>query len=136
MTFYKTLSSHVWTLSDSPKAISDPCPAGWRLPDGGSNGVWAKAGFADMPFDSQNMGILFNIGSSSVTWYPASGYVSSTGLKDIGSHGYFLSASTLNNDGYGDLYILKFYMSSVTTSATAFSINSAYPVRCQKDVQK
>lgn len=136
MTFYETLSSHVWTLSDSPKAISDPCPAGWRLPDGGSNGVWAKAGFADMPFDSQNMGILFNIGSSSVTWYPASGYVSSTGLNDIGSSGYFLSASPLKTDGFGDLYILEFNMSSVRTSATNLSNDRAYPVRCQKDVQK
>lgn len=124
-----------WTLSDSPKAILDPCPAGWRVPDGGSNGVWAKAGFADMPFDSQNMGILFDIGSSSVTWYPASGYVSSTGLQFLGSIGYFLSASTPPNDDYGDVYLLKFSSSSVNTSGTNFS-TSAYPVRCQKDVQK
>ena len=123
-----------WTLSDSPKAILDPCPAGWRVPDGGSNGVWAKAGFADMPFDSQNMGILFDIGSSSVTWYPASGYVSSTGLQFLGSIGYFLSASTPPNDDYGDVYLLQFSSSSVNTSGTNFSTN-AYPVRCQKDVQ-
>ena len=32
-----------WPDSGSPKSIYDPCPAGWRVPDGGENGIWAKA---------------------------------------------------------------------------------------------
>ena len=32
-----------WTTSAATKSIYDPCPAGWRVPDGGSNGVWSKA---------------------------------------------------------------------------------------------
>ena len=27
-----------WTTSDKAKSIYDPCPAGWRVPDGGNNG--------------------------------------------------------------------------------------------------
>ena len=32
-----------WTTSKKAKSICDPCPVGWRVPDGGSKGVWAKA---------------------------------------------------------------------------------------------
>ena len=32
-----------WTESSSPKSIYDPCPAGWRVPDGSENGVWSRA---------------------------------------------------------------------------------------------
>ena len=32
-----------WTTSDKTKSIYDPCPAGWRVPDGYDYGVWAVA---------------------------------------------------------------------------------------------
>ena len=33
----------LWTTSDKTKSIYDPCPAGWRVPDGGDNGIWSTA---------------------------------------------------------------------------------------------
>ena len=62
------------TRWQSNKTIYDPCPAGWRVPDGGSNGVWAKAGFDDQSYDTSNEGILFGLDfTSPASWYPNTG---------------------------------------------------------------
>ena len=84
-----------WTTSESSKSIYDPCPSGWRVPDGGDNGIWSKAGFDDTTYDSTNEGISFSISSPSTTWYPASGYrhIYTGGLRDVGYNGYYWSAS-------------------------------------------
>ena len=83
----------------SSKTIYDPCPPGYRVPDGGYNGYdgfWAKAfgenrNFKDEGgFDSANKG--FNFGSSgkgnaklsnsaSTCWYPAAGTTSASVLS-------------------------------------------------------
>lgn len=71
-----------YTRWQSEKTIYDPCPAGWRVPDGGPEGILAKAtgGFADIyASDGSNFsGVLgndetiyypgFNDGSWSVYW--------------------------------------------------------------------
>ena len=85
-----------WTTSDRIKSIYDPCPAGWRVPDGGEDGVWAKAGF----FDNNYVGIankeaMFYI-SSSTTAYPLAGY------RDYEDDGDLLNVST--RAGYWSAY--------------------------------
>ena len=90
-----------WTTSEANKSIYDPCPAGWRVPDGGSNGVWSKAKGSSLSFDysydTTNKGMNFSgkFGSASTIWYPASGYrYSGDGsLNDVGDYGYYWSAS-------------------------------------------
>ena len=73
-----------WTESSNDKSIYDPCPVGWRVPDGDSNGVWSKALGSNLDFDytydSANKGINFSgmFGSESTIWYPASGCRSPT----------------------------------------------------------
>lgn len=32
-----------WTTKEKAKGIYDPCPYGWRIPDGGKGGLWSKA---------------------------------------------------------------------------------------------
>ena len=59
----------------SEKTIYDPCPAGWRVPDGGDNGIWNNAGFRMTDYDYVNHGISFDIESHSSAWYPTSGYL-------------------------------------------------------------
>lgn len=87
-----------WTTSDKSKSVYDPCPSGWRVPDGGSNGIWSKAGFDDTTYDSTNEGISFSISSPSKTWYPASGFRSSDAgsLGGVTYGGLYWSASPLN----------------------------------------
>ena len=78
MTFYTHmyLPTRYWA---SVKTAYDPCPAGWRVPDGGENGVWAKAlgtsSEVSLSGDSINHGINFSgiFGDSESIWYPASG---------------------------------------------------------------
>ena len=72
--YYSGSSSTDNTRWQSTKTIYDPCPAGWRVPDGGSNGVWKKAGFDDQSYDSSDEGMLFGSISSPATWYPAAGF--------------------------------------------------------------
>ena len=84
-----------WTTSESSKSIYDPCPAGWRVPDGGSNGIWSRAGFDDTTYDRINRGMSFSISSPSTTWYPASGWrgINYGDLSDVGRNGLYWSAS-------------------------------------------
>ena len=99
-----------WTTSETVKSIYDPCPSGWRVPDGGDNGIWSKAGFDDTTYDSRNEGISFSISSPSTTWYPASGcrFYDGGGLYYVGNDVSYWSASPygyyayyLNFSSYG-----------------------------------
>ena len=92
-----------WTTSETTKSIYDPCPSGWRVPDGGSNGVWSKAFGSSSSFtqsslyDSTNEGMNFSdkFGSASTIWYPASGCrdYNDGSLYDVGYYGSYWSAS-------------------------------------------
>ena len=97
-----------WTTSDKTKSIYDPCPAGWRVPDGGDNGVWSKAlgssaDFDDLSlYDSSNNGINFSgkFGAASTIWYPVLGYLegivnpdSVEGIQNVGYQVAYWSAS-------------------------------------------
>ena len=120
-----------WTTSDKTKSIYDPCPSGWRVPDGGSSGMWKKAGFDDTTYDIVNEGISFSISSRSKTWYPASGYRFSRDgdLHRVGSYGYYWSASP-----YGcDACSLSFYnYGSVSPSVSSYR-SSGFSVRCVRE---
>ena len=87
------------TLWQSTKTIYDPCPAGWRVPDGGSNGVWKKAGFDDQSYDSSDEGMLFGSISSPATWYPAAGfrYGNFGALYYVGDFGIYWSVAPYGN---------------------------------------
>ena len=99
-----------WTAKQG-KSIYDPCPAGWRIPVGGPEGIWAKAVGSSAifrnNFDSENMGMQFTniFGGSSSIWYPASGYRERTdGSLCVGRSGYYWADAAL--DTYGG-YCLK-----------------------------
>lgn len=126
------------TRWQSNKTIYDPCPAGWRVPDGGENGIWNVADFSDTPSDRVNYGKSFNISTPSTTWYPASGYREySNQLSDVGDSGRYWSvtpvesSSQSKNKAY-DLYFL--YYSDFVDPVDDFPIRiNALSVRCQKE---
>ena len=63
-----------WTESENAKSVYDPCPAGWRVPDGGEDGVWGTAGFENPTFDDIKKGKIFSNNGIDI-WYPAAGYL-------------------------------------------------------------
>ncbi|MBO5709869.1 MAG: hypothetical protein J6S01_11055, partial [Bacteroidales bacterium] len=100
MDWYYTGSEHTDdTRWQSEKTIYDPCPVGWRVPDGGSNGIWSKAGFIDTPDDRTNMGISFNINSPATTWYPHLGVCGDSNglLGGVGYIGYYWTVTPSSN---------------------------------------
>ena len=122
----------------SGKGSYDPCPAGWRVPDGGSSGVWAIAFGTGRPFesswDSVNRGMDFGstekkLGSG-VIWYPAPGYrsISSGALSSVGHESYYWSCSTNGRNAC----CLGFYENGGITHATADSRSLGFAVRCIK----
>ena len=91
-----------WTTPEKDKSIYDPCPAGWRVPDGGANGVWSKAGFGKTTYDSANEGISFIINSPFKTWYPASGFFDGDDgdLEYVGERGLYWSSSDYDRSAF------------------------------------
>jgi uncharacterized protein (TIGR02145 family) len=96
--------------SQSEKTVYDPCPAGWRVPVGGSEGVWAKAfatgtNFKDeQAYDSDNRGYNFSesLGAAASIWYPLAGYLNGGDavLKATGSTSYHWSVTPSGNNAF------------------------------------
>lgn len=109
-----------WTTSEKEKSIYDPCPPGWRVPDGGRTGIWAKSsensGYFEVGYDKSNSGMNFKkvFCKDNVIWYPSCGSLTSDGvLKGIGYFSHYWSASINEINAY-NLYIND--LNSVHTS--------------------
>ena len=114
----------------SAKTIYDPCPSGWRVPDGGSEGVWVLAGFTNTAFDDVNKGRSFEITSPEATWYPALGYLdrSNGALYSVGIDGHYWSVSPTGRSAY-DLYFYGSSFNMTNSDDRAYG----FAVRCTKD---
>ena len=126
-----------WTTSEATKSIYDPCPSGWRVPDGGDNGVWSKAcgssSWFDYTYDNTNEGINFSgkFGSDQNIWYPVSG-VRSYGdgsLCGVGYSGNYWSASPLNNEAF----YLHFNSTGNGNSSHYYDRANGLSVRCLQE---
>ena len=131
-------SSRDNTLWQSSKTIYDPCPPGWRVPDGGDNGVWSKAvgsgnSFEDYPYDDTNKGMDFTgkFGSAETIWYPAAGFLfySDGSLGRVGSSGYWWSCTPSDDDAYC-LYLNRY---GDVTPSDCNSRARGFSVRCSQE---
>ena len=132
-----------WTESSSEKSVYDPCPAGWRVPDGGENGVWSKALGSSSEFvyiyndTNKGMNLSGKFGSSSTIWYPASGsrYDSGDCLALIGdpSYGNHCRCWSASPANYSDACFMGFNASG--TIGPLFAIPRIYgnSVRCVRE---
>ncbi len=133
------------TVSDntrwqSVKTIYDPCPAGYRVPDGGANGVWAiglgtEYGFS-LSYDNISGGI--NFGNSNQNyhltemqdcWYPGTGMLDSYygNIYNVGYAGGCWACTTNGHDAH------LFYIGSYSEPASSAYRSFGYPVRCMKE---
>jgi len=69
---YAGRQNELWT---DVKTIYDPCPAGWRVPKGGPDGVWNQVSEGSYSADTSNHGVRFTLSSGGVAWYPCTGYL-------------------------------------------------------------
>ena len=133
-----------WTTSDGAKSIYDPCPKGWRVPDGGISGVWSTV--LDTPnsitaaFDSYNKGMNFSgkFGSDSVIWYPCTGLYSSRdgGFDNVGEACYNWSSSASTSKYYlGAQYFNFWYNGNVFPSGGVADFAFGMPVRCIQELR-
>lgn len=129
-----------WHTSESVKGLFDPCPAGYRVPDGGDNGFWATAlGTSSNAWNSaimkwSNSGFTWTLDNEpTAAWYPAVGcrHYDSGALYDVGYYGYYWSASPYPSySNYA--YYLYFYDGNVNP---AYNYNRGYgqSVRCVRE---
>ena len=122
-----------WTESNSVKSIYDPCPAGWRVPDGGAEGVWSKALGSPTEFNYEIYLYYYNfagkLGSDANILYPVSHFIDAEGNRVNNSHSECWSASSYYNDA-STLAILfgnRVYPSRYDNRALGLS------VRCVKE---
>ncbi|MCR4566365.1 MAG: Ig-like domain-containing protein [Bacteroidales bacterium] len=125
-------SSRENTLWKSSKTIYDPCPPGWRVPDGGSNGVWAKAVNNSSSFTynwndtKKGMNFSGKFGSAGTIWYPAAGCLrlGDGSLSNVGDGGGWWSC-TPNDYGAYYLYLSlngRVYPSDGSSRALGYSV--------------
>ncbi len=110
--YYLGTDNTRWTTSESNKSVYDPCPAGWRVPDGGADGVWSTAKGSSSgyygTYDGTDKGMNFSgeFGTASTIWYPAAGnlrYIDGS-LYGVGQEGNYWSAAAENNFAYYFLF--------------------------------
>ena len=137
------------TRWQSNKTKYDPCPPGWRVPDGGSNGIWAKAGLPEngaiarvdpdpsdddyiadqlvlYPYpveDKDKAGFTVLAENAGVdTWYPCAGGINpyaETWFVSVGLEGYYWSATSCNNASVYG-FSFHYYKDSKTEGAFVF----------------
>ena len=139
MTFYTGLylPDGSWA---STKTAYDPCPAGWRVPEGGDNGVWAKAlgktKDVNVPYDYTNRGMNYTgaFGGDETIWYPLLGCrsISDGYLEGVNFKGYYWSYSPLGSNG-SYAYYLYFGNTGVVGPSKHQTRAYGYPVRCLQE---
>ena len=132
--YYSTPDDAFWKSS---KTIYDPCPVGWRVPDGGDNGVWATAiGSSSLyydTYDGTNRGINFSgkFGNDTSIWYPTTAQLNWNGSLVV-QFGEVNSWSVSQSNS--NAYILSCGDSGAVCPSSLLSKVHGYSVRCQKDM--
>lgn len=121
-------------LWDKTKSIYDPCPPGWQIPEGGTDGIWSGFPNGKTSFDSSNHGITFGTTySTPKTWYPAAGYIDPvsaqfTKEKEVGAN---WACSAAGNLSYG----LTFSSDGTIKTSDKSGRATGKSIRCCKNPQ-
>ena len=121
-------SSNRWTPSE--KTMNDPCPVGYRVPNGGSSGIWETAGYTSTWNSTTRTMSLKILENGGVAYYPACGFLTrEEGTLNYAGENGLVWSSTQNGN-------MAYYMDFNLGSTSVYSYNAyradARPVRCQK----
>ena len=143
----------LWRGEAKTKTENDPCPPGWRIPDGGTGlnnvqaGLWAKIGLSaygktDFPNWYQRgwKGMTFQISDDEQSsWYPLAGGIGlNTELKLVGVDGTYWTNLPVGGDKY-EVYAMNFYITGETSDVYYAFCSAEIPratgnsVRCCKE---
>ena len=139
--WFSTASLHdSKALWNSKKTIYDPCPFGWRVPDGGSNGFWKTAlgalgdmsgGYSQIMKGVNASGYL---GQDEQIWLPYAGYkdIRNGEFLSVGSRGFYSSCYSDGSSFCGLILHGEGNCASAMIGAT-ITLSSAASVRCVKE---
>lgn len=120
-------TTNLW--SETVKKVYDPCPYGYKIPNGGDNNYLIASGFSKPSSVDANNGFSFNVDNNITTWYPAAGNIGLTGtMQYVGSYGRYWTVSRYSTtSGY--------YLRLQPNSSLTRYLNYGYglSVRCQKE---
>ena len=132
-----TSDNSAWGVN---KTELDPCPVGWKVPSGGSNGLWGN--FTLGTFDSTNDGMLFDSSCAAPdVWMPAQGFLSDSesyyaGWWQSGYEGRYWTVTTLD-DTHSEFFYFKSSEISASHSVNGWSTHcsraNGMAVRCVED---
>lgn len=129
----RTINPTLWT---SDKTVYDPCPLGWRIPDGGPDGVWHKASHGRQKpseygdYDNHGWDFMGYLSDDHI-WYPAVGtLVRLPYISDVKSSAKYASC-TYEDTISSNVYHFEYNLYQVQTNV--YGYRSTYSVRCQKD---
>lgn len=114
-------------LWDNEKTIYDPCPAGWRVPDGSNNSPWAS--IREMGWNGNGTLVYFDTIDSDMAYYPTGGYADSNfAIMQFGNEASMYTCDALDTDSAYTFYYVNWgWAYSGSTSKEDFK-----SVRCQK----
>lgn len=122
------------TLWNKSKTIYDPCPRGWRVPDGGKTGVWQgfPDGYGGNKYDWSRSGMTFGIEYCvPPAWYPSIAIRPNyLGGADFSETGWYWACNSYN---YGVSHIFCFGEGDYVSPYTGTSRLMGLAVRCQRD---
>lgn len=131
----------------SSKTIYDPCPNGWKVPDGGPKGVYSavlyypKMGYPfnyiEYPFDETNCGMDFSgkLGSDASIWYPASRHREGLDgrLTSCSGSGIWWTASSKGKEEKYSMLIS--FVNDMSYSCFMVNPSDGCSVRCLKTIE-
>lgn len=139
------------TRWQSSKTIYDPCPSGWRVPEGGPDGVWVKAFNTsedtqhDANWNSDKMGMDFSatnmqLGTSGPIWYPAAGSLNPLSklevtrqLFNVGVQADYWTCTPTVFSKFYECYVFRFDKNGFVKLKDCDVLAAGHQVRCLKE---
>lgn len=106
------------------KTVYDPCPQGWRVPDGGDASPWADIKDSEIIYDENNRGQTWSAVSSPQSWLPLSGFINGdASFHDVGYTGHLWTTDPSRSVQYGGTLV----------SESSSSGAQGHAVRCVRE---